>query len=352
MRQTTLLFNILAAISNSVTYYFLLGTCHEVVAFSPAAVAFSADRLMSSSIQDGTSSTIVFAGGKHADEEGGSSSSDKSIRNNRRKKKLVLIRHGRTYMNDRINGTEYGRPGFTDVFTDGGELNKYKDSPLNFKGLEEVRLLNERIGNLVHKKHGAREELSLSEDDASILDELQLVVSSPLTRTLQTLQYGLYDHIKHNDEIPCIALPLASERVYLISDHGKPRSQLRREYNFVDFDSGFIHHDDNDDTTPWHYTPTESEKQNYVEWRPHGEGQVYACLGESQPNFDERMTDLYYWLNARDETVICLICHHGVIKWMLNGESFENCELRVVDMNSIQPEALVARHDGSASMCS
>ena len=78
------------------------------------------------------------------------------------------------------------------------------------------------------------------------------------------------------------------------------------------------------------------------------EGQVYACLGESQHNFDKRMSDLFYWLNARDEDVICLICHHGVIKWLLSGNnhpknSFENCELRVVDMESIQPEDLIVQ---------
>jgi broad specificity phosphatase PhoE len=254
-----------------------------------------------------------------------------------RKKRLVLIRHGRTYMNDLINGIHFGSPGFTDVFPDTQDQNMYQDSPLAATGLKEAKKLNERVGNLVNRKEGSREALSLSEEDASFFEELQLVVTSPLTRALQTLEMGLHEHIKSRG-IPSIALPQAAERVYLVSDLGKPRSQLRNVYDFVDFDAGF-HHRLRDDE-PWHYIPTEDDKEKYVEWRPHGEGQVYACLGEPQHHFDRRMSNLYHWLDARDEDVIALVCHSGVIQWLLNGEKFENCELRVFDIESIKPEAL------------
>ena len=59
-------------------------------------------------------------------------------------------------------------------------------------------------------------------------------------------------------------------------------------------------------------------------------------------DFDERMSDLYRWLNDRKESVICLISHFGVIEWLLDGERFENCEFRVVDMDAIKPKALRA----------
>lgn len=229
----------------------------------------------------------------------------------RKKKRLVLIRHGRTYMNDLINGTHFGAPGFTDVFQDAPDQDKYQDSPLAATGLEETKQLNERVRNLVMSgtKKGAREyeALNLSKNESSVFDELQLVVTSPLTRALQTLEMGLYEHIVKARGIPCIALPQAAERVYLVSDIGKPRCQLRVAYDyFVDFDTGF--HDALRDDDSWHYTPTEDDKEKYIEWRPHGEGQVYACLGEPQHNFDKRMTELYQWLNERDEDVIALVC--------------------------------------------
>jgi broad specificity phosphatase PhoE len=123
---------------------------------------------------------------------------------------------------------------------------------------------------------------------------------------------------------------------------GKPRSELRKQYKYVDFDSAF---DEDDQDEKWHYVPSDDDVQNYVEWRPHGQGQVYACLGEPQQHFDQRMTDLVCWLENREETCIAVVCHAGVIQWML-GEIFENCELRVVPLDTLlQPTSLLLEED-------
>ena len=252
-------------------------------------------------------------------------------------KRIVFIRHGRTYMNDFINGIHYGTPGFTDVFPDTEENNyKYKDSPLAPTGLDEVKALNELLRNLKENRPGASEALSLSEEDSRFLEELDLVVTSPLTRALQTMEMGLYEHIRSRD-IPIMALPEAAERIYLISDHGKTRSQLKRQYEFVDFDSGFDPELGEHDS--WHYTPSAEDIKNYEEWRPHGEGQVYATLGESQDYFDLRMSRLYHWLNTSKANTIAVVCHAGVIDWMLQ-EIFDNCELRIVSFDKLKPRAL------------
>ena len=113
-------------------------------------------------------------------------------------------------------------------------------------------------------KEDAAQQLSISLEDASILQSLELILVSPLTRALQTLDIGLFKTL--SNEIPILAIPLATERVYLVSDIGTSRLELKKRYPYIDFDTAF---DTNDDSN-WYYTPTEQETQNYVEWRPSG----------------------------------------------------------------------------------
>jgi broad specificity phosphatase PhoE len=188
------------------------------------------------------------------------------------------------------------------------------------------------------RDHNSYSTVNDNNKDVSFLKELDLVVVSPLTRALETFEISLYEHVKDNN-IPIVALPLAAERVYLISDVGKPTSELRIRFPFVDFDSAFDEHPGmrgREDSC--HFTASRAIAENYVEWRPHGEGQVYACLGEPQEVFDNRMIELYHWLRSRDEKCIALVCHAGVIEWMTQ-EIFANCELRVVSFDSLTPRA-------------
>jgi broad specificity phosphatase PhoE len=263
-------------------------------------------------------------------------SSDDSM--DEKRKRIVFIRHGRTHMNDLIGGINYGGPNFTDIFPEIPEYNrKYRDSPLGPTGLIQVMDLSGLLADLLAGKEGAQQALSLSDADATVLDELDLVVVSPLVRALQTMEFGLLPHIRAKN-IPIVAVPQAAERLYLVSDIGKPRSELELLYDYVDFDTAFDSSLDKDD--PWHFSPTEEEEENYVEWRPHDEGQQYFCLGEPQKIFDFRMQELLTWLKSRDESTIAVICHWGVIDWMIQ-ESFENCELRVVQFDELKPRDVV-----------
>jgi len=54
--------------------------------------------------------------------------------------------------------------------------------------------------------------------------------------------------------------------------------------------------DDNDDT-------------NYIEWRPVDQNQKYACSDEPDLAFNTRMRNLYDWIEAREESTICSVCH-------------------------------------------
>lgn len=253
----------------------------------------------------------------------------------------MLIRHGQTYMNEFIGGggISFGEPGFTDVFEGAEEKSKYIDSPLSEFGRQQAQQLCDALRAGRELLENPSSPLSSTTENVSFLDDLDLVVVSPLTRALETLEIGLYEHVKDYN-IPIMASPHASERVYLVSDLGKPTSALSARYPFVDFDTAFDEHPmlaGRKDS--WHFTQTEELVKNYVEWRPHGEGQLYACLGEPQHVFDERMSELYHWLQSRKEKCIAVVCHAGVIEWMTQ-ETFANCELRVVDFDTLTPRAL------------
>ena len=236
-------------------------------------------------------------------------------------------------MNDFINGIHYGQPGFTDVFPDTQEnREKYYDSPLGPRGLVQVQQLGNSVRRLRNGDESAAAELSLRPEHRSILEEIDLIVCSPLSRALQTMDQGLYPSLQPKN-LPVVAVPHAAERIYLISDLGKSRRELKREYPYVDFDTAFPSSIGEDDQ--WTYVPTVEEKNNYVEWRPSGEGQVYACMGEPQECFDERMERLVTWLDSREENTIAVVCHGGVILWFL-GEILDNCHVRVVDFEDVK----------------
>lgn len=216
-------------------------------------------------------------------------------------KQIIFIRHGKTYMNELIGGggVTFGAPNFTDVFLDPEDQKKYHDSPLSEVGVQQTRLLSSKLKDLKEGRSGAIDALGISESSrgTSFLDDLDLVVVSPLTRALQTLEHSLLEHIvDRNDHVPILAVASTAERLYLVSDLGKPRSELRPKYRFVDFDSAFsgdcTHETNSSESAPecsskekedldvWHFQPTKELKDEYVEWRPHGQGQQYACLGE------------------------------------------------------------------------
>jgi len=255
-----------------------------------------------------------------------------------KRKRIVLIRHGCTYMNEHLAkpGCGWGDPDFTDIFVeDEGPSRKYRDSPLSPRGESQARSL--------YNRWAYRRKNDLCNN---IIDEMDLVVVSPLTRGLQTTELGLLPCWKNKkDRPPFIALPYASERLYLISDVGMPTSKLSKSFPWTDFDIGFpeVGHKET-----WWFSPNSAESSDelkyelknfsndiirsrkYKEWRPFSQRQTYAHPGEPEDYFSNRMDKLIHWLDSREEQTIALVCHWGVIDWLI-GEDFDNCEVKVVD---------------------
>jgi len=255
-------------------------------------------------------------------------------------KRLILIRHGCTWMNEYLAkpGSEWGDPHFTDIFERQEEYELYRDSPLSKKGLNQAQDL--------------MEFLKSTEEGQKMIKDIELIAVSPLTRALQTVEHGILPSLIQSPDkeplvesdascessVPIVALPLATERVYLISDYGLPVSELSMRFSFANFDNEF----DNVDSEKWWFTvqneDTMEEKRNvhafnkmhpsqYVEWRPSSEGQRYAKPGEPDKEFEARMMALLEWIDDQEQNVICLVCHWGVIKWLVD-EEFKNCEVQ------------------------
>jgi broad specificity phosphatase PhoE len=236
---------------------------------------------------------------------------------NERDKKIVFIRHGCTHMNEYLASNPWGSPGFTDIF-ENDEL--FRDSPLSQLGVKQAQALSSRLTDSSCPEYG------------KLLGELELIVTSPLIRAIQTLEIGLLPHIVTNNEsdqseIPIMAVPLAAERLYLISDVGKRRQDLHGQFGHViDFYHDGFHHEE------WWFQPNGSDA--YSEWRPRSSNQRYACPGEPDQEFAMRMIKLYQWLDERPESTIAVVSHWGVIDWFLDAD-FDNCEMRAVSITDI-----------------
>lgn len=204
----------------------------------------------------------------------------------------------------------FGAPGFTDVFPDKERTKKYQDSPLSPDGIK-----------LVRNQLASRRPAFVDESD-----DIDLIVVSPLRRALQTYDLGLRPHLDGKN-IPVVALPHAAERVYLVSDIGSPIDDLKQAYPYVNFDGI--------SKEPWWWTPNGS----YNEWRPTGQRQTYACPAEPTLDFAERMQGFRKWLDQRQEQKIVVVCHHGVIDWMI-GMDFANCQWRQVPFSHLSPACL------------
>jgi len=231
-------------------------------------------------------------------------------------KRIVFLRHGCTYMNEYLgHGPSFGEPDFSDIFS-ANEQHKYRDSPLSPRGVQQA------------------EQLGQQRSRPTFCQNLDLVVTSPLTRALQTFELGVRPHLL-DETVPVMALPHCAERLYLISDQGRPVTELQQEFDSVDFVSGFEGHDEA--AAAWWYQHHKDDR--YAEWRPTGRGQRYACPGEPDHAFEARMIKLYDWLKDRPESKIAVVCHWGVIDYLLHMD-FDNCEWCETAFNEIQPPSM------------
>ena len=202
--------------------------------------------------------------------------------------RLLLIRHGRTEMNEHLAqpGNEWGAPNFYDP--------GYFDTELTAVGKQQARELHEKFRS-------------------SKLPQVDTLCSSPLRRALATAEI-VFDGYTATAISKRIVTPLAAERLFLSSDVGSPIAELAQRFDQAwDLDGTLQER--------WWYQGDEASN----EWRPPGD---YLVPGEPLEAFNERMRRLIDLLRSikpsKPDGVVALVCHAEVI-YALTGQAVQNC---------------------------
>jgi broad specificity phosphatase PhoE len=251
---------------------------------------------------------------------------------------VVFVRHGTTEMNEYLHTQcSYYSPEFKD--------------PLIF----DTRLT----------KDGARRAREAAGRAARLQPRPDLIVASPLTRALQTAELAFAPLLDAG--VPCLALPLARERLFLSSDVGRPGGELAAEFprwreSLLALEDGWWLHDrraaaERDDggssevaaaaaataaaaaaaaaatttaaaaaaaaTTATTAPPRRSSRRLKTP-TPNANAAVQV---ERDGEFAARMDALGDWLSSRPERCVAVVTHWGVIL-EATGHEFENVEMR------------------------
>lgn len=187
--------------------------------------------------------------------------------------RVFLIRHGQSTFNaswdvDRVD------PG-------------HIDAPLTDLGHEQVRMVAPTVLDL----------------------EVELIVTSPATRALQTT-LGLFARSLSRPRI--VVEPLARDRFAGDScDFGRSPDELQRDFPTLDF------------------------AHLAEQWWYHESGAHQPLAPESRDAFAERITTLASWLESRVERRILVVGHDGALR-LLTGVRMANCQL--LEWDGSRPE--------------
>jgi broad specificity phosphatase PhoE len=218
-------------------------------------------------------------------------------------KRLLCIRHAKSVANEFMAqpGNTWGEA----TFSDDANL---RDAPLSETGIQQC----------VDSLH-----FQLKDEFVEFLEQVELVVCSPLTRCLETFTKGVEPKLRqyHGDKkkIPLLAVPYLTERIYTASDTGSHISDLQTKFPSVDF---------SECPNGWWYSQEYPESE---EWRPYGQGQWYAVPGEPSAHFEERMLILDQWIRNRPERNILLVAHWGVLRHLTSGTEWENAQGKLLE---------------------
>jgi broad specificity phosphatase PhoE len=204
-------------------------------------------------------------------------------------KRVLLLRHGRTEMNDYLNAVPYDSPGFVDPM------------------LVDTRLTE--IG---------RAQAADAAHTLSARVDIELVVCSPLTRALATAELAFAR--RGGAPLPVVVHPLCAERRWHGADLGRERSALEREFAGAHIDWSLVPAQGG-----WGYTPHPPPKRGPI-------------VEETEGDFIARLAAFCEWLDTRPESTIAVTTHWGVIV-ALTGQQVDNCALLEREFAELAPGA-------------
>mmetsp|Transcript_24496 Transcript_24496/g.39494 ORF Transcript_24496/g.39494 Transcript_24496/m.39494 type:complete len:340 (-) Transcript_24496:200-1219(-) len=205
---------------------------------------------------------------------------------------VTFIRHGQTEMNEFLTKNPYRSSGFRDP--------GYYDTVLTATGISQARRLNSEF-----KRRNMK-------------DEIELIMISPLTRTLQTAHYVFFEDDEDFERIPKLVIPHIREKLWLSSDVGSNPSRLARTFTGFNFDhlSDF-----------WWYQGPNQHRIPPESWQ--------IVHEEPDHEFMERLEKFREILSSRPEKHIAVVAHWGVI-YAMTGIDFRNCEARTLQLSELR----------------
>lgn len=204
----------------------------------------------------------------------------------RAKKNLYFIRHGESLHNAQI------------LAKDGAlsEDLRYMDASLTQTGIQQASALKKKLAGIT----------------------LDLLVSSPLTRAIQTSLYAT-NGLKVKSPI---VTELCAERLSYVCDIGSSTFTLSKRFPLLQFDHL-------SPSNAWWWVP------NYVPSNLASDKTSYRFLiqhGAREPNshFYKRVSQFWTWIDERPEQNIAVFAHGTFLKALISGPFMSNCELRLV----------------------
>eukprot|EP01039_Chlorochromonas_danica_P006162 gene6161-6790_t len=243
-------------------------------------------------------------------------------------KTFYFIRHGLTEMNEYLHRVPWGSKHFSEPFL--------HDTRLSPQGVAQCQEAHRALARQLLPPHRGTVAgvtgVAAGGQVALPFDQIDLVVTSPLTRTIQTANYLLYgtSHPLVSPQVKKIVQPLLAERVYMVSDTGRHKESLIED--FPDYDFSLL------PSREWWYEHDEREHQPYVEWRP-PDGQ-YKIFGEPEYLFRQRLLQARQWLLSLEQNHVIVVSHWGVLRG-LTGFDFRNLEIRRVQASELLPEPFI-----------
>ncbi|EFA86828.1 phosphoglycerate/bisphosphoglycerate mutase family protein [Heterostelium album PN500] len=213
-------------------------------------------------------------------------------------KKIYLIRHGQSTFN----------------------------AAYHANGQKDPYLFDARLTEL-----GEQQANGLAKIVDESLTDIELIVSSPLSRALDTTRRGFSNLISQKN-IKTVVIPYHAETVKTSDDNGRPKSMVQKE--FLDFDLSHIEE-------RWWYLPTEIKSDFTIDTE-----EYFKTIGyqEPQESILKRIAIFKEWLLQREENCIAVVGHSDYFYNLFDGKlpNFKNCQVLEWHINTNQTKFLTS----------
>jgi len=161
------------------------------------------------------------------------------------------------------------------------------DAPLSSKGLEQIKI---------------------SKPTIDAIDDIELIVCSPLSRALKTCLFLFGDR-----KIPTLVHPLCRELVDTACDLGRHVNVLEKEFAGAPIDFSLLPQD------VWFYTPPTITFENYQSiWKE-------KPWKEPTEILEIRIDHFKQWILERKENKIAVVAHSNFFKFWIGPPKLPNC---------------------------